>query len=199
MRTNVLEAMNNRDRAPAVALPDKVLIALNDSIGNTAEELNQSKFEVKNLRNELGTVSSERDRLQTTLGDMAKGNDGLAIEVGQLREHNNTISADLKQRNAAIKLEQTTLKAVVEEAREAQELSAQTIMSLREELAGSKARATGLEKQITDMKKISPITQSPPIQPTQANEMPMEFEIGNIVRGPDGIQGAKLKLLTRTN
>ena len=195
---NVLEAINNRDRAPAVALPDKVLNALNDSIGNAAEELNRTKFEVKNLQNELGTVSSERDRLQTTLGDMSKGSDELAIEVGQLREHNSTVEATLKQSRAAVKLEQSTLQAVVDEAKEERELSVKTIMALREELAGSRARAEGFEKQIRDMKKISPITQKI-THPTPISEAPLEFEIGNIVRGPDGIQGAKLKLLTRTN
>ena len=194
---NVLEAINNRDRAPAVALPDKVLNALNDSIGNAAEELNRTKFEVKNLQNELGTVSSERDRLQTTLGDMSKGSDELAIEVGQLREHSSTVEATLKQSRAAVKLEQSTLQAVVDEAKEERELSVKTIMSLREELAGSIARTEGLEKQIRDMKKMSPtnITQPTPINSSLEG---LEFEVGNVIRGPDGIQGAKIKL-TRAN
>jgi len=193
---NVLEAINKRDRAPAVALPDKVLNALNDSIGTAAEELNRTKSDLKGVQNELGTVSSERDRLQTTISDMSKGHGDMAVELGQLRENSATMEAALKQTKAAIKLEQSTLQAVVEEAKEAQELSTKTIMSLREDLAGARARAEGLEKQVREMKKVSPITQ-PMIQPP-VNDAPMEFEIGNIVRGPDGIQGAKIKL-SRTN
>ena len=117
-------------------------------------------------------------------------------EIGQLREKNQGLEAGMKQKNAAILLEQSTLKKVSGDANDNFVASNQKIDQLVGELSTEKARNAELSGALSAMKSrpaVAPVQKIIPSPPVDYSGM--EFSIGNIVRGPDGIQNAQIKLV----
>ena len=190
--SKILQALERHNRMPDDVAADFFTHSLS-KVGAANEA---AQREAKNLSGQLAQMTTERDRLLLEVQRFAAVN----TELGQLREKARTLEENVKQQNAAILLEQSTLKTISKDAAKAVVSSDQRINALLSELSEEKAKGANLAGKLevhknrpTPKPAPAPIQQIMPSPPVDYSGM--EFSIGNIVRGPDGIQNAQIKLV----
>jgi len=190
--SKILQAL---ERHKGGAMPDDMATAIfTASLGKMAASNEVSQSEIKNLARELGLVTVDRDRLLEQVASFAS----VQTELGQLRERNGTLEESLKQQYAAVRLEQETLKRVTGESDERLAEVSQQISKLVDDVAQEKITSAALAGQIKEVKSRKPVpAPAPVVHPPNApiDYSGMEFSVSSIVRGPDGIQDATIKLV----
>jgi len=193
--SKILQAL---ERHKGGAMPDDMATAIfTASLGKMAASNEVSQSEIKNLARELGLVTVDRDRLLEQVASFAS----VQTELGQLRERNGTLEESLKQQYAAVRLEQETLKRVTGESDERLVEVSQQISKLIDDVAKEKITSAALAGQIKEVKSRKPVpAPAPPAPVVLPPNAPidysgMEFSVSSIVRGPDGIQDATIKLV----
>jgi hypothetical protein len=180
--SKILQALERHNRMPDEVASDFFTHSLS-KVGAANEA---AQREAKNLSAQLAQMTTERDRLLLEVQRFAAVN----TELGELREKCRTLESTVKQTNAAILLEQGTSKRISGKADEAMVSSNLRVDALRAELATERERGAALKGQLTALKNIPP-----PKAPPVVSAPIQQASIGNIVRGPDGIQNAQIKLV----
>lgn len=160
--------------------------------------------ESANVKASAAALTIERDKLiganqqlTTSNRELTEQGPPLVAEVSRLTELNGQLEESLTQARAQISLEQGAIAGRLEEHNEASQAAAATIDALKAELQTLRETNASLTGQLNGIQTSKPATiVSPP--PISIAPSDLEFEIGNIVRGPDGIQGLRLKQV-RTN
>ena len=195
--SKILQALERHNRMPDEVAADFFTHSLS-KVGAANEA---AQREAKNLAGQLAQMTTERDRLLLEVQRFAAVN----TELGQLREKARTLEDSIKQKNAAILLEQSTLKQISSEANNTTATANLKIdalnlklESLRGELSAEKVKGASLAGKLEAYKN-RPVPKPAPIQhimpPAPVDYSGLEFSVGNIVRGPDGIQKAQIKLV----
>ena len=169
------------------------------SYGQNLVDLNNATSEVKRLKDSLSVITTERDRLLVVNKDLNNKVERLSLDRGRLTSDISALEQSLKQSKAQISLEQTAAARKVEETIEASQSTQQALASIQAELEKERLANAALRGEISALQKNrqapATITQLPP---KAIDFSALEFDIGSVIRGPDGIQGCKIKV-ARTN
>jgi len=189
--SKILQALERNQRMPDEAATD----FFTHSLSRVAAANEAAQRQAKILTGQLAMMTSERDRLLAQVEGFATVN----AELGQLRQKCLTLEDSVKQKNAAILLEQSTLKKISSDATNNMAASNLRGDTLVDELSAEKVKNASLAGELAAIKnRPAPKSAPAPVQQiisTQVDYSGMEFSIGNIVRGPDGIQNAQIKLV----
>ena len=175
-----------RQNTPAAGNQGPVIASLVESMGRAKLESDISTQRIAELSAQVASLTAERDELLASGEARDLDVEQQSTELGALRERCQTLEDRTTQIAAELALERSSIDMVTG-------ASDESIGTLKAQLADEREKSANLSGALDAMKKLpAPVQQ---VMPTPIDYGGMEFSVGSIVRGPDGIQEASIKLV----
>lgn len=183
--SKILQALERKNQPGAVD-PDQVMAGFVESLGKAKLAGDVYEAQISDLCAQVITLTEQRDTLLNAAATRDMDAERESIELGELRERCQTMDAACTRMTAELALERSSIDLVTGDSDE-------SIRLLQTELSTERLKSASLAGELSAVKSIpAPVQQAMPVPVDYSG---MEFSVGNIVRGPDGIQNAQIKLV----